>query len=155
MAMTTSFNFRFLAQSETPYVLPGAFDALSARLIQLAGFKGVFVGGFSMMGARHALPDVGLASRGEMIAAVRDICTAVNLPMMVDGDDGYGDEKNTVYTLNAYEGLGIQAIFFEDQSAPKRCGHLAGKSLIPAELMAAKIRAAAANRIHSSTFIVA
>lgn len=156
-AATTSDSacFRSLVRSETPFVLPGAFDAMSARLVERAGFKGLFVGGFSSIGARYALPDIGIAARGEISAAVRDIRGATALPMLVDGDDGYGDEKATVYTLNAYEKLGIQALFIEDQAAPKRCGHLAGKVLVPASMMQAKIRAAAANRINSTTYIVA
>ncbi|MBM3531308.1 MAG: isocitrate lyase/PEP mutase family protein [Alphaproteobacteria bacterium] len=146
-------GFRALAESERPFVLPGAHDGLSARLIERAGFKGLFVGGFASLGARHAVPDVGLMGLAEISAVARDVRAATTLPMMVDADDGYGDAKNVAHTVNVYERLGVQAIFLEDQASPKRCGHLAGKRLVAPQAMEAKIRAAVAER--GSLFIVA
>lgn len=146
-------SFRKLAQTERPFVLPGAHDGLSARLIELAGFKGLFVGGFASLGARHAVPDVGLMGLAEISAVTRDVRAATTLPMMVDADDGYGDAKNVANTVRTYERLGVQAIFLEDQVSPKRCGHLAGKRIVPSARMETKIRAAAAER--STLFIVA
>ena len=131
-----------LCKSERPLILPGAFDALSARLIKQAGFKAYFTGGFPTIGARWGLPDIGLVALGEIASAVTDIVKASDLPVMVDGDNGYGDVKNVVHVLHTYERLGVSAIMFEDQVAPKRCGHIAGKDVIPAAEMAAKIRAA-------------
>jgi len=148
-------TIRQLAQSEKPLVLPGAHDALSALLIKQAGFKGFFIGGFQTAGARYGLPDIGLAQLGEFTAAFRDILGACDLPVMVDADNGYGDVKNCVHLLNTYERMGVQALFIEDQVSPKRCGHMAGKRVVPAEEMEAKLRAMAANRIDPDTFIVA
>jgi len=148
-------SFHALCKSERPLVLPGAFDAISARLIKRAGFKAYFTGGFPTIGARWGLPDIGLVALGEISSAVTDIMAASDLPVMVDGDDGYGDVKNIVHVLHSYERLGVSAIMFEDQRAPKRCGHIAGKDVIPAEEMEAKVRAAARNKMNPDTFILA
>jgi len=150
--MTT---FRELVASERPLVLPGAHDAISARLIELAGFKAYFMGGFPLVGARFGLPDIGLLSLGEIGTGIRDSIAASQLPVLVDGDNGYGDVKNVVHTLNFYERIGAQAIFFEDQVSPKRCGHITGKQLLDSADMEANIRAAAANRINPNTYIIA
>jgi 2-methylisocitrate lyase-like PEP mutase family enzyme len=148
-------SFRSLVESERPLVLPGAYDAISARLIERAGFKAYFTGGFPTIGARWGLPDIGLVQLGEISSAVRDIAAASALPFMVDGDNGYGDVKNIVHALHTYERLGAGAIMFEDQVAPKRCGHIAGKDVIPAAEMAAKLRAVTQNRLNPDTFILA
>jgi 2-methylisocitrate lyase-like PEP mutase family enzyme len=146
-------NFHELCRTERPLILPGAFDAMSARLIQRAGFKAYFTGGFPTIGARWGLPDIGLVQFGEISSAVRDIVAASDLPVLVDGDNGYGDVKNVVHVLHGYERLGVEAIMFEDQVAPKRCGHMAGKDVIPAAEMEAKIRAAAQSKMKPDTFI--
>jgi 2,3-dimethylmalate lyase len=148
-------TIRQLVKTEKPLVLPGAHDALSALLIQRAGFKGYFIGGFQTAGARYGLPDIGLAQLGEFAAAYRDIVNACDLPVLVDADNAYGDVKNAVHLLHTYERMGIQAFFMEDQASPKRCGHMAGKRVVPAEDMEAKLRAMAANRMNPDTFIVA
>jgi 2,3-dimethylmalate lyase len=150
--MTT---FRQLVTSERPLVLPGAHDAISARLIELAGFKAYFIGGFPLVGARFGVPDIGLLALGEIGAGIRDTMAASNLPVLVDADNGYGDVKTVVHVINFYEKLGAQAVFFEDQMSPKRCGHLAGKQLLSTMQMEANIRAAAENRINADTFIIA
>ena len=134
-----------LARGE-PLLLPCAHDALSARLIERAGFSAYSIGGFPLVGARYGLPDIGLVGYGEMSAGMRDIIAATGLPVLVDGDDGYGDAKNVARTVHGYETMGASAIFIEDQRAPKRCGHMAGKEVIDARVMAEKIRAAAAAR---------
>jgi 2-methylisocitrate lyase-like PEP mutase family enzyme len=143
-----------LARSE-PLILPCAHDALSARLIERAGFAAYSVGGYALVGARHALPDIGLVAFGEMSAGIRDIMAASSLPVLVDCDDGYGDAKNVARTIAGYEGMGVSAIFMEDQRAPKRCGHMAGKDVIDADAMAAKLRAAVAARRGADLFIIA
>jgi 2,3-dimethylmalate lyase len=147
-------SFHALCGSERPLVLPGAFDAISARLIKRAGFKAYFTGGFPTIGARWGLPDIGLVAFGEISTAVADIVAASDLPVMVDGDNGYGDVKNIVHVLHGYERLGAAAIMFEDQVAPKRCGHMAGKDVVPAAEMEAKIKAVAAEK-KPETFILA
>ena len=148
-------TFRQLVETERPLVLPGAHDAISARLIQRAGFKAYFIGGFPLVGARYGVPDIGLMGLGEIEAGIRDTMAASDLPVLVDCDNGYGDVKTVVYTINAYERLGAQAVFFEDQISPKRCGHIHGKRLLSTEQMEANIRAAAENRINPETFIIA
>lgn len=147
-------TWRDTLAAETPLLLPVAHDALSARLIERAGFRAYSIGGFALVGTRHALPDVGLVGLGEMSAGMRDIMAGSSLPVLVDGDDGYGDAKNVARTIRTYESLGAAAIFIEDQTSPKRCGHMAGKSVIPAEQMAMKLRAAAAAR-ESGIFLMA
>jgi 2-methylisocitrate lyase-like PEP mutase family enzyme len=143
-----------LARGE-PLILPCAYDALSARLIERAGFAAYSVGGYALVGARHALPDIGLVAFGEMSAGIRDIMAASSLPVLVDCDDGYGDAKNVARTIAGYEAMGVSAIFMEDQRAPKRCGHMAGKDVIDADAMAAKLRAAVAARRSADFFIIA
>jgi 2-methylisocitrate lyase-like PEP mutase family enzyme len=143
-----------LARGE-PLILPCAYDALSARLIERAGFAAYSVGGYALVGARHALPDIGLVAFGEMSAGIRDIMSASSLPVLVDCDDGYGDAKNVARTIAGYEAMGVAAIFMEDQRAPKRCGHMAGKDVIDADAMAAKLRAAVAARRSADFFIIA
>ena len=148
-------TFRQLVASERPLVLPGAHDAISAKLIQRAGFKAYFIGGFPLVGARFGLPDIGLLALGEIGSGIRDIMASCDLPVLVDCDNGYGDVKTVVHTINFYERLGAQAVFFEDQVSPKRCGHIAGKRLLNPEQMEANIRAAAENRVNPDTFIIA
>ncbi len=123
-------------------LLPAAHDALTAKLIEQAGFRAFQVGGFAVVGARFGLPDIDLAQFGELSQTVREVLAASNLPVMVDCDDCYGDVKNVAHVVRRYGDMGVSAIFIEDQVAPKRCGHMAGKEVIPAELMEDKIAAA-------------
>ena len=148
-------TWRELLSRHRPLVLPGAHDAFSARLIEAAGFSAYFIGGFPLIGARYALPDVGLTSFGEMSQAIRETMLGSQLPVLVDIDDGYGDVKNVTRTIRTYEQMGVSAVHLEDQLAPKRCGHMAGKVLISVEAMEAKIRAAAGARSSCELFIVA
>jgi 2-methylisocitrate lyase-like PEP mutase family enzyme len=134
-------------------VIPGAYDALSALLIERAGFDTMFVGGFPVAGARYGVPDIGLKGFSDIATAVRDIIAACGVPVLVDIDDGYGDVKNAVHTVQSYERMGASAVFLEDQAWPKRCGHMAGKRVVPPELMEAKIRATMAERLYPETLI--
>jgi methylisocitrate lyase len=138
-----------------PVVLPAAHDALTARLIQRAGFKAYQVGGFALAAARFARPDVDLEHFGEKSEGVRDVIDACPLPVLVDADNGYGDAKNVTRTFRGYESLGASAVFLEDQASPKKCGHMADKKVIPREMMIAKIKAAIAARLDRNTFILA
>ena len=148
-------TFAELLARHKPLVLPGAYDALSARLIEQAGFPALVVGGFSVVGARYGVPDIGLLALGEISAGVRDILGATRLPALIDADTGYGVAKNVVHTVRAYERLGAAALIIEDQVAPKRCGHMAGKEVVPIEVMEARIRAAAGGRESADTFLIA
>src|SRR3989442_9862671 len=148
-------TWKELLAGREPLLLPCAHDALSARLIERAGFAAYSVGGYALVGARHALPDIGLVAFGEMSVGIRDIMAASSLPVLVDCDDGYGDAKNVARTVAGYEAMGVSAIFMEDQRAPKRCGHMAGKDVIDAEAMATKLRAAVDARRSADLFIIA
>jgi 2-methylisocitrate lyase-like PEP mutase family enzyme len=143
-----------LCASEKPLLLPGAHDALSARIIERIGFKAYFIGGFPLVGVRWGVPDVGLVGLGEIGPTIGDIVRSTSLPVLVDGDTGYGDEKNVVYTLHYYESIGVSGVMFEDQAWPKRCGHMDGKGIVDAREMERKIRAAVAERRNPDTFIL-
>ena len=144
-----------LLSKHAPVQLPAAHDALTARLIERAGFRAYQIGGFAATGARHGFPDIDLTRFGERAAGVRDIVAASRLPVLVDADDGYGDAKNVSHTVMSYEATGVSAIFIEDQVSPKRCGHMAGKDVVPAEIMVQRIEAAVAARRSKDFFIVA
>lgn len=148
-------TWKALVAREAPLLLPAAHDALTARLIERAGFQAYQVGGFALNGARHAYPDLDLTHFGEERAGVREIIAATALPVLVDADDGYGDVKNVTRTIRGYEAMGVAALFFEDQRAPKRCGHLAGKQVVPAEVMESKVRAAVSARSSPDFFLIA
>ena len=148
-------TWKSLLSGASPLVLPGAYDALCARLIERAGFNALVIGGFPLLGSRYALPDIGLVGLGEMASGVADILSATSLPVLVDADHGYGDVKNVTRTVRTYEKMGVAALLLEDQRSPKRCGHAAGKSVVPVEEMESKIRAAAAARDDSSLFLIA
>src|SRR5207237_1030441 len=105
--------------------------------------------------AEPALPDVDLTRFGEQAAGVRDIIAASALPVLVDGDDGYGDAKNVTLTVTSYEAMGVSALFIEDQLSPKRCGHLSGKEVVASRIMEERIEAAVAARRSRDFFIVA
>lgn len=153
--MTVRPTWKDLLRQEQPLLLPCAHDALAARLIERAGFAAYSIGGFALVGSRYGIPDIGIAAFSEISAGVRDIMAAAALPVLVDGDTGYGDVKNVAHTIEGYEALGASAIFIEDQVAPKRCGHMAGKDVIPADQMVTKIKAAAGARRSKDFFLIA
>jgi 2,3-dimethylmalate lyase len=134
-----------LARSE-PILAPGAYDALSARLIEAAGFAAVYMTGFGTAASLLGRPDVGLLGMSEMVDNARRIVEAVGVPVIADADTGYGNPLNVIRTVHEYERAGVAAIHIEDQVAPKRCGHMDGKQLIPGDEMATKIKAAVAAR---------
>ena len=147
--------WRDLMNVDRPFVLPGAYDALSAKLIERAGFDAFVIGGFPLVGARYGLPDIGLVGLGEMAEGMRDIVSAVDIPALIDGDHGYGDVKNVVRTMQTYESMGAGAILLEDQVAPKRCGHTEGKQVVEPRIMEEKLRAAADSRQSKDFFLIA
>jgi len=144
-----------LLRNHASVQLPAAHDALTARLIERAGFTACQIGGFALAGARHGVPDIDLVRFAEQSAGARDILAACQLPVLVDADDGYGDVKNVTHTVRSYEAMGVSALFIEDQVAPKRCGHLRGKHVVPPEIMEQKIKAAVAARHSADFFLVA
>src|SRR5436853_7068459 len=134
-------SWKAILERNRPLVLPSAHDALSARLIEKAGFAAYQIGGFALVGARYGQPDIDLIHLGERRAAVRDIMTASSLPVLVDLDDGYGDVKNVTFAVRCMEAMRVSAVFIEDQEAPKKCGQMNDKHVIPAEEMEARVRA--------------
>ncbi|WCT74465.1 isocitrate lyase/phosphoenolpyruvate mutase family protein [Sphingomonas naphthae] len=154
--MTDFVGLADLLKRENPLLLPVAHDALSARMIERAGFAAAAIGGFGVIGCRTGLPDLGLASFGEISAAVRDIAGATRLPLIVDADDGYGDVKNVVRTVRVYEDMGVSAIVLEDQVSPKKCGHAAvTREVVPVATAEAKLAAAIEARRNPDFAIVA
>ena len=148
-------SWKDLLEKEKPLLLPVAHDALTARLIERAGFKAFQIGGFALAASMHAVPDVDLEHFGEKGMAVRNIISASQLPVMVDADDGYGDVKNVTRTIKEYIRMGISALFFEDQQLPIKCGHMGDKHVVPSEQMEDKIRAAVDARGAHDLFLLA
>ena len=134
---------------------PGAYDCLSARLVESAGFRVVYMTGFGTSAAYLCRPDVGLLGMSEMVDNAKRIVDAVAIPVIADADTGYGNAINVIRTVQSYERAGVAAIHIEDQVAPKKCGHLEGKQLIPPAEMTQKIRAALDARQSSDFAIIA
>ncbi|BBA33446.1 carboxyvinyl-carboxyphosphonate phosphorylmutase [Methylocaldum marinum] len=141
MAATTT-RLKELLAAPGIRIMPGCHDALSAKLVQEAGFEMGFMSGFAVSGARLGLPDTGLISYGELVEQGRNICAAVTIPMFGDGDTGFGNALNVTRTVQGYARAGFACIMIEDQMAPKRCGHTQGKAVVSREEAAMRIRAA-------------
>ena len=137
-----STELRALLQQPTILAVPGVADALTARLVEDAGFLAVYAAGAGIANAQYAMPDIGLMTMTEMVEAIRRIVEAVNIPVVADADTGYGAVRNVVRTVEMYERAGVAALQVEDQITPKICGHFSGKEVIAADDMARKIRAA-------------
>lgn len=139
---------RRLAAGES-VLMPGVWDALSARIVATAGFSTAFVSGFAVSGSLLGLPDVGHIGQTEMAdVARRASSVAPNLNLVVDADTGYGNAMNVARTVEIWERSGAAGIFIEDQVWPKRCGHMSGKSVVPVEDWLSKLRAACERRTH-------
>lgn len=136
-------------------VVPGAYDALSARLIEQAGFEAVYATGAGISNALLGLPDLGLATMTEIVEQVRRMAAAIDLPLICDADTGYGNPLNVQRAVRELERAGASAIQLEDQVSPKRCGHFSGKEVIPAEEMVQKLRAAFEARSNPDTLLIA
>ncbi|MBO0809086.1 MAG: oxaloacetate decarboxylase [Actinobacteria bacterium] len=148
-------RLRALLASGEMIVAPGAFDPLAARLVEEAGFAAVYMTGFGTSAALLGRPDVGLLTMTEMTGNAARIAACVDIPVIADADTGYGNPLNVIRTVAAYEAAGVAAIHLEDQVAPKRCGHMDGKQVIPAAEMAQKVRAAAEARASAEFVIIA
>src|SRR4051794_25683492 len=138
-----------------PVLAPGAYDGLSARLIERAGFPAVYMTGFGASASLLGRPDVGLLSFAEMAGHARRLVQAVDVPVIADADDGYGNPLNVMRTVREYEAAGVAALHIEDQVAPKRCGHMEGKDVIDAAEMVEKVRAAVEARRSPELVIIA
>ena len=128
---------RELLEQSEPVLAPGAYDALSARLIEAAGLPAVYMTGFGSVASLLGRPDVGLLGMSEMVDNAARIVQSVGVPVIADADTGYGNPINVIRTVHAYERAGVAGIHIEDQLAPKKCGHMDGKQLISAEEMVA------------------
>ena len=153
MATTMTKRLRDLLARPKLLMAPGAADALTARLIANHGFEAIYMTGAGTSAVRLGMPDVGLLTMSEMVDNAQRIAEASQLPLIADADTGYGGPVNVQRTVRAYERAGAAAIHIEDQQWPKRCGHLAGKSLIPAAEMASKLRAGLDAR-HDEDFVL-
>ena len=140
--MTPADRLRALLERPGILVMPGCHDAMSARLIEEAGFELGFMSGFAVSAARLGMPDTGLISYGELADQGQNICRAVSIPLIGDGDTGFGSAQNIKRTVQGYERAGFAAIMLEDQVAPKRCGHTEGKSVVGRDEALTRIRAA-------------
>lgn len=135
--------------------VPGVFDGLSALLVERAGFEAAFLSGASLAYTRFGRPDLGLVSFAELLGTVRTLRERIALPLIVDIDTGFGNALNVARTVRELEKAGASALQMEDQLAPKRCGHMRGKQVVPGGEMVGKIRAALEARRDASTLIVA
>ncbi|MBO9356290.1 carboxyvinyl-carboxyphosphonate phosphorylmutase [Bordetella petrii] len=152
--MTASTQLRALLKQPGMLVAPGAYDAITARLIQQAGYPLVYMTGAGTS-ASLGYPDYGLVTLTEMADNAAILARSVDVPVISDADTGYGNELNVTRTVREFEARGVAAIHIEDQATPKRCGHLDGKEIEPLERYLSKIRAACAARRHPDFYIIA
>lgn len=134
---------------------PGIYDAFSALMVERAGFEAAYLSGASIAYTRLGRPDLGLVSFAEVLGTLQAITERIGIPVIVDADTGFGNALNTIRTVREFERAGAAALQLEDQSMPKRCGHLDGKTLIPCSEMVGKLKAAVDARRHAGTLIVA
>lgn len=148
-------NLRELLISNKPLVVPFAYDAFSAMLIEKAGFECVGISGSAVAASAFGLPDVGLLSRDEVVIQAKRIVEAVNIPVIADADTGYGGPLQVSRTVKHFESAGVAALFIEDQKDPKLCGHLEGVQVIPKEEMIIKIKSAVGAKKDSDFVVIA
>lgn len=153
MKKTTRLR-ELLAQPQI-LVAPGAHDALSAKIVAKAGFDAVYFTGYGQAASHLGGPDVGLMTMTEMVMRARNFAAAVDVPVIADGDTGFGNVINVMRTVQEYEAAGVAAIQLEDQVAPKKCGHMTGRQVVPLEEMVGKIKAAVAARKDPDFVIIA
>jgi 2-methylisocitrate lyase-like PEP mutase family enzyme len=154
MPRTPAQQIRDLVANDT-ILMPGVYDAITARIAARLGFDIVFISGYSVSAARLGEPDFGFLTESEMADAARSVTRVSNAPVIVDADTGYGNAVNVMRTVGDFQDAGAAGVFLEDQVWPKKCGHFQGKQVIPATEHAAKIRAAADARGERDLFIVA
>src|SRR6266446_8252760 len=154
-AMSPRQVLRRLVEQKAGVVIPGAYDGVSAKLVERAGFPAVYMTGYGTSASRLGLPDLGYAGLAEMADHARNLAAAVGIPLIADADTGYGNALSVRRTVQTYEAAGVAALHIEDQVAPKRCGHLSGHQVIPRGEFAGKIRAAADARTDRDLLIIA
>ncbi|WP_434510950.1 isocitrate lyase/PEP mutase family protein [Desulfitobacterium sp. AusDCA] len=146
---------RQLLASREILIAPGAHDVLTAKIIEKAGFNAVYMTGYGQAASHLGMPDVGLLNMTEMLARANNFASAVEIPVIADGDTGFGNAINVIRTVRQYEMAGVAAIQLEDQVAPKKCGHMTGRQVIPMEEMVGKIKAAVEARQNPDFVIIA
>ncbi len=151
---TTTERLRELLANPGIIVMPGCFDAMSARLIERGGFRAAFMSGFAVSAARIGMPDSGLITYSEMVDQGRNICNAVSIPVIGDGDTGYGNALNVKRTVRGYADAGFACIMIEDQVAPKRCGHTGGKQTVSHREAIARVQAAVDARREGADILI-
>jgi carboxyvinyl-carboxyphosphonate phosphorylmutase len=153
--MKKTMKLKELIQKPGILVAPGAYDAMSAKIIEAAGFNAVYMTGFGTAAGIFGLPDIGLITMTEMVENAKRIADSVRIPVIADADTGYGNHLNVIRTIEEYERAGIAGIQIEDQVSPKRCGHMEGQKIVPVHEMVAKLRAAAKVKSNEDTVIIA
>ena len=147
--------FRALLAADRILVAPGAYDCITARLVEAAGFDAVYVTGSGLSMSRLGAPDVGLVSFSEVLDQVRRIADVVQIPVLADADTGYGGALNVIRTVREFERAGVSAIQIEDQEFPKKCGHELGRRVVPPAEMVARIKAAVDARTDPDVAVIA
>jgi len=153
--MSVRRTLRGLVAAKNALLVPGAYDGVSARLVERAGFPAVYMTGYGTSASRLGLPDLGYAGLAEMADHARNLAAAVSIPLVADADTGYGNALGVRRTVQTYEAAGVAALHIEDQVAPKRCGHLSGHQVVPLAEFAGKIRAAVEARRDPDLLIIA
>jgi 2-methylisocitrate lyase-like PEP mutase family enzyme len=153
-ADTAAQRIRDLVAGDT-VLMPGVYDALTARIVSTVGFDIAFISGYSVSASRLGEPDIGFITQTEMAEAARAVCRVATMPVIVDADTGYGNALNVMRTVRDFQDAGAAGVFLEDQAWPKKCGHYEGKRVVETEEHAAKIRAACDARGAHDLFIVA
>jgi 2,3-dimethylmalate lyase len=153
--MTKRQQFRTLLAGGAPVVAPGVYDCLSAKVVERSGASAAIVTGAGIAASVLGEPDVGLVTMSEALNQTRNIARCIGIPLIADCDTGYGNPINVRRTVREFEDAGVSALFLEDQVAPKRCGHFAGKQVIDAEEMVQKLRAACEARTDRDLLIIA
>jgi carboxyvinyl-carboxyphosphonate phosphorylmutase len=153
--MKNSTKLRQLFQTGKMIVVPGAHDALTAKIIGKTGFDAVYMTGYGQAASHLGNPDVGLLTMSEMVARANAIVEAAGVPVIADADTGFGNAINVKRTVREYEKAGVAVIQLEDQVMPKKCGHMVGRQVIPKEEMVGKIKAAVDTRTDSDFMIMA
>ena len=153
--MKKTTMLRQLLAQKNILVAPGAHDALSAKIVAQAGFDAVYFTGYGQAASHLGGPDVGLMTMTEMVMRARNFAAAVDIPVIADGDTGFGNVINVIRTVKEYEAAGVAAIQLEDQVAPKKCGHMTGRQVVALEEMVGKIKAAVSARQDPDFVIIA
>lgn len=148
-------KLRELVMAKEILVLPGAFDSFSAKAVEQTGFSGVYMTGYGQAASKLGQPDVGLIGMNEMVTRAQDMALAVDIPVICDADTGFGNVVNVIRTVREYERAGASALQLEDQTTPKKCGHMLGRQLISIEEMVSKIKAAVAARTDPDFLLIA